>query len=243
MHARAPHPPTPPQPPHSAGVELLDPSGTRQVVFPRLLSYVVDLPEQADITGIKGGSTPYPCECCWVHHSDLGLLQTYQHRTEFEQIGFLNNALFDDDFTRLAGLSIHPVPSGVWGFCDGDTPQGSSTYAFGFDSLHVDDLGVFVDIIKSVRPYLQKFLKPRRVNQLIAEFNSRFAQMPRSDDFSLPGPTSKYFPECPMFQGKEHRNAMQVCVACVCGLTKPVGARTRARGTWADAGERGGTTG
>jgi hypothetical protein len=182
-----------------------------QVVFPRLLSYVADLPEQADLTCIKGGNTEFPCDCCWCDHDHLGRLMTYRLRTEADQSRLLTLAEESSNFSSLADLSIHPVASGVWGFRDGDTEKGSSTLSFGFDSLHVDDLGVFPDIIKGVKLYLQKFLSPQRVNQLIAQFNASWPEMPRSDDFSLPGHTSQFFPDCPMFQGKEYRNVMQVC--------------------------------
>ena len=47
--------------------------------------------------------------------------------------------------------SFHPIESGLWGFCDGDTDQGSSSWAFASDSMHNEDLGVFLYIIKNMQ--------------------------------------------------------------------------------------------
>jgi len=50
--------------------------------------------------------------------------------------------------------SFHPVPSGLWGFKDGDTDLGSSSWVFASDGMHNDDLGVFVYIIKHMKVIL-----------------------------------------------------------------------------------------
>ena len=47
--------------------------------------------------------------------------------------------------------SFHPIESGLWGFCDGDTATGSSSWAFASDSMHNEDLGVFLYIIKNMQ--------------------------------------------------------------------------------------------
>jgi hypothetical protein len=50
--------------------------------------------------------------------------------------------------------SFHPVASGLWGFADGDTEEGSSSWAFASDGMHNDDLGVFLYIIKHMKVIL-----------------------------------------------------------------------------------------
>ena len=43
------------------GMNMYDPSGRYQLVYPRLLSYVVDDPEGKDVMCIKGGNSKHPC--------------------------------------------------------------------------------------------------------------------------------------------------------------------------------------
>ena len=42
------------------------------------------------------------------------------------------------------------MESGLWGFCDGDTLEGSSCQLFGYETMHVEDLGVFLYIVDNV---------------------------------------------------------------------------------------------
>lgn len=51
----------------------------------------------------------------------------------------------------LTDNSFHPVPSGLWGFCEGDQDEGSASWAFAGDSMHNEDLGVFLYIIKNMK--------------------------------------------------------------------------------------------
>ena len=67
------------------------------------------------------------------------LLQTTKTMTQKEQSVFCKDN------------SFHPIESGLWGFCDGDTVQGSSSWAFASDSMHNEDLGVFLYIIKNMQ--------------------------------------------------------------------------------------------
>ena len=47
--------------------------------------------------------------------------------------------------------SFHPVECGLWGFAEGDTVVGSCNWAFAFEAMHVEDLGVFINIIDSIK--------------------------------------------------------------------------------------------
>lgn len=82
-------------------------------------------------------------------------LFSYQNRTEKHCKKLLEEA---KNFTTQKDRnkfcqdnSFHPVESGLWGFCEGDTQTGSSSWAFASDSMHNEDLGVFLYIINNMQ--------------------------------------------------------------------------------------------
>lgn len=62
----------------------------------------------------------------------------------------------------LKDNSIHPVPSGLWGFKHCDTKTGSSSWVFASDSMHNEDLGVFLYIIRNMK------VQGKRLNMFLA---------------------------------------------------------------------------
>ena len=48
-------------------------------------------------------------------------------------------------------FSFHPVEVGLWGWAEGDTEVGSSSWVFSFESMHNEDLGVFLYIIDCMK--------------------------------------------------------------------------------------------
>lgn len=138
-----------------AGVELNDPWGEKRQVLVRLFSYVVDNPEVADVWCTKQGSTQRPCEICFAPQGSL--LETdfsYLLRTE-EQCKALLQRYHDQTTIKAkreltAEYSFHPVPSGLWDFAGGETEDCSASWAFTSDTLHNEDLGVFLYIIRVI---------------------------------------------------------------------------------------------
>eukprot|EP00955_Chlamydomonas_euryale_P051650 354912-Chlamydomonas_euryale.AAC.1 len=186
------------------------------------------MPEVADLSSVKvNASSAKPCECCLVLKEDLMNVKSCIYdprplRTEKAQKELLDAAMVDGVLTKdgaamLATMSTHAVRPGLWGFAGGDTDFGTSTLAFGHDSLHVEDSGVFKYLINRVADFLTACELPkRRVNELIAMFNQRLGEMPRSENSKLPGASSKYFPETSNIQASEHRAVMPVRSSIAC---------------------------
>ncbi len=47
-------------------------------------------------------------------------------------------------------MSTHPVASGIWGFHDCCDGYGSSTLCVAYDTMHNEDLGVFLYLVKGI---------------------------------------------------------------------------------------------
>lgn len=103
-------------------------------------------------------------------------------------------------------FGIHLINSGLHGFAEGATVQGSSTHIFGVETMHCMDLGVGLYIVDYAAEYLEKKGK----KHLVAELNKRILEMPRADDFALPYCDGAYFSDHSRVQAREHRNMVQV---------------------------------
>ena len=107
--------------------------------------------------------------------------------------------------------STHRVESGLWGwaFADGHC---SSTLVYGYDTLHIEDLGIFVNFVFYICKYLIKKYGKAKGEALIKELNRRLGVVGdhfRADDFWVPRCGGEYFPKHSKVQAKEHRNVMQ----------------------------------
>eukprot|EP00798_Chlamydomonas_sp_ICE-L_P031480 gene31480-6667_t len=144
---------------------------------------------------------------------------------------YKKDALMNDNTQRLVKLSMYSkclnlllkpmkeashTESGLWGFKDGDTDKGSSSWAFASDGMHNDDLGVFLYIVKHMKAYL-KDKYGRGAEGKVQILNSRLqcTDLPRAPDFSLPYNDGKYIQAADdtglgRIHAKEHRNVMQV---------------------------------
>jgi hypothetical protein len=203
------------------GIPLVDPDGIRQHVHPRLLSYVADDPELKDVYCIKNGKLP--CEMCYVPKTELSdIKKWWPFKSEIQQ---------KDIQQKMASLvgqgpqgkkayaalskewSMTHVPSPLWGFegQDGDG-EGCITSVSGYETMHNEDLGVFLYIVENIDVYFRHHMpNPVQANRLLRTLNARMRQMTRSDDFALPYCGSKgYFPDHSQVQAKEHRNVMQI---------------------------------
>lgn len=95
-------------------------------------------------------------------HYGIGL--QYQLRTEVQLSQLVQRAKGECTATArnelCKRLSFHPVECGLWGFAEGTTDMGSSSWVYAFDTLHNDDLGVFVYIIDGVKVRTSLLLTP-----------------------------------------------------------------------------------
>lgn len=136
----------------TTGVLLTDPWGRQRQVFPQLFSYVTDDPEAKDLSCIRGGTAGHSCEFCLVPRLSLhDLSREWEPRTESVSKLLVEEALGLATRAQREAFckehSIHPVISGLFGFFAGSTKKGSAMQCFTVESMHVEDLGVFLYII------------------------------------------------------------------------------------------------
>jgi hypothetical protein len=151
--------------------------------------------------------------CAILKPDQLKLRTEKEQRAAVEQVqgGGVASSSGAARTARPQDLGVHPVRSGLWGFVLAEIvgSWGSSHAAFGYDTMHIEDLGVFLYIVYNIPEYLKR-KHPRNHSQLLAELEARLRCMPRADDFRLPSPDGGYFSEKGRIQAKEHRAVMQV---------------------------------
>ena len=146
------------------GVRIFDPHGIAQFVFPRLLSIVGDHPEIGDLLAIFSSGTPQkPCSRCLaprVSMADISqqhaarTMQTHQQMMHevAAAAGSGRGALGRVDAVKQE-WSSHAVSLGLAGFAGEDTEHGNLFQISGYDTLHTDYLGTWLDLIKAFKPY------------------------------------------------------------------------------------------
>lgn len=140
-------------------------------------------------------------------------------RTEVEHKQAVADLLNSRPFTKACDESnVHPVPCGLWGMAGSEVAQGSCNLAFGLESMHGCDLGVFLYIINGIKGYLQRVGKAH----WLPELNRRMRHLPRAEDSNLPMCGGKYFPDHSNVQAKEHRNVMQILPHILNGIDAPL---------------------
>jgi hypothetical protein len=176
-----------------SGIDLIAPTdGEVVMVYPRLMSYVMDDPEVKDLTCIKA---PY-CEACWVEKDMmLHIDQPAPVRTEADQ-----TLIFEANEAALKGRPLpeamhlffqskmsdaHPVPSGIWGFAQQQEGFGNSMLCMGYESMHNEDLGIFLYKIDRMRAYLtdEEGWTAAQAKALLTELNRRMYMLPRAGTF------------------------------------------------------------
>jgi hypothetical protein len=223
--------------------------------YPRLMSYVADDPELKDLTGIKGLGSLHPCDACWVDKDNLiNIEHRWPVRTEVQQtlIWEANSARLQrlaepedlDDFLRSKLDAVHPVPSGLWGFKGQQDGVGNSMLSMGYESMHIEDLGISLYLVDYMRAYLTsvKGISSQEAQKLLNKLNNRMSLLPRAgmvvkkpckthiatntfyswsynaEDFQLPYCKGEYFDKHTHVQAKEHRNVIQVLPHLLNGL-------------------------
>ena len=173
------------------GMRVMDPVGSMMEVYPRLLSYVMDLPESKDVFMVKGLPGAHPCEACMVHKDELKDIfkADVDARTVEQQKQFYDELMSEKNkAARLklsTSLSTQPVPCPLFGFDDQEEDDECSVLqVLSHESLHNDDLGVFLYLIN----YLDKYFAEsesgggtiRARNLVYKKMNQRLESMPRA---------------------------------------------------------------
>ena len=193
----------------STGVRLVDPVGTWWHVYPRLLSYVMDLPESKDVFMVKGIPATHPCEACMVRTDDLhDILPRPVYRTVEQQKAYykeMASIVARPDVEGASGslkrkrqkkedsvhfkrqaksvlYCTHPVPCPLFGFEDQEDDDICSVLkVLGHESLHNEDIGVFLYLIDYLDQYFDKLeYSARHENSLYKKMNDRLEAMPRA---------------------------------------------------------------
>ncbi len=168
----------------------MDPDGLPRLVYPHLLSYVMDDPEGKDVLCMKGAPSVHPCEACWVPLEQLHQLDdNYDRRTQTEQEtiyemmvpreGHAPNPREVQDIAR--DHSTHPVRCGLFGFRGQDTGAPNMMFVMCYESMHNEDLGVFPYIVEYTQKYYEaKFPNSHRARENMTILNRRLSQIPRA---------------------------------------------------------------
>jgi hypothetical protein len=128
--------------------------------------------------------------CTILQPSDLRLRTELEQRRAVERAkGTAAAAAAEAGGVRTQDLVVHPVRSGLWGFAlsEAGGNWGSSHAAFGYDTMHFEDLGVFRNLVYSIPEYLKRKYPSTHV-QLLAELEACMKYLPRANDCRLPTP-------------------------------------------------------
>ena len=169
----------------AAGKMMKDPNGVQRLVVPRFASYVVDAPEGADMMMIKGVPSQHPCEVCLVSKDNLGVCdhRGWTPRTEAEAKQNYERLRQRMNATARAKLSVElstqPVACAAWGFKDQDQAGwGSIMRIMGYESMHQEELGVFLYIIIVLPSFLTSC--GLFASGVLRKMNERMAMVPHS---------------------------------------------------------------
>jgi hypothetical protein len=126
-----------------------------------------------------------PCVRCLVHKSQLNAAPSnkYPVRLELQQVAEYNKFI-QPPTPKLEGqFSTVSAASPLWGWRYGDNVYASSTMASVYAAMHVADLGIWVNQISIIQPYLCCTGTPGSVAGKISQLNNRITQLPRRHNF------------------------------------------------------------
>ena len=129
-----------------------------------MISIVGDHPEISDLLANYGsGAAQRPCSRCLAPRDSMHditqrhparSMQTYQqimHKVA-AAAGASRGAVGKVEAVRQR-WSSHAVPLGLAGFAGVDTEHGNLFQCSGYDTLHTDYLGTWLDLVKSFKPF------------------------------------------------------------------------------------------
>ena len=145
------------------GIRLSDPEGTTQLVYPRLLSMVGDHPEISDVFAIFSSGTPQrPCSRCLAPRNSMDDISLqYPARSAEIQARVLRQVAEAQGgrgaVSRVEAVkqfwSSHAMPLGMAGWAGEDTEYGNLFQISGYDTLHTDYLGTWLELVRAFKPY------------------------------------------------------------------------------------------
>ena len=145
-----------------SGVEVRNPSGERHWAFPRLCHYCGDDPECKLCAGVYvSGKPEKPCEQCYCPFDQQNKLDLeHPARTVRQQQGIIQAIRAAETVSVAAGKreaakwSTHAVEKhGLFGFEGEHTEWGNPFLCFGYDNLHTDLLGLWVDLVRNIKAF------------------------------------------------------------------------------------------
>jgi hypothetical protein len=202
------------------GVEWKAPDGKQYLFFPRILSYVADDPEIRDMLCILAHNSRFPCEICFVTTEDLGTplemiiprsaQSTKEVVTAVVQKVQSREITFNKAVESCNEAGLFPVLSGLYTLFGDYSDGGESNFheIFGYEAMHVTDLGLAKDQITAVCGWIADKWPKIAASHVFNFMNAMLRKIPRTNGFFFP--TNDYFPNCPHAQAVEHRNVLQV---------------------------------
>ena len=168
-----------------AGVILSDPSGQRHVVYPRLLSDVGDDPDVHDHACIYSpAKAQMPCAICECPRDQLNRvdkqfpLRTVEKQESRRAAMIASSA--GDRAVMTKRYSQHPIRSGLLGFAGQDLSYSNPYQIFGYDSLHIDNLGIWKNIMEHAKDFIDEAVHPQKKGlDFVRALSDNLRAMPR----------------------------------------------------------------
>lgn len=205
----------------STGEVWLAPDGQKYRFFTRILSYIADDPEIRDILCINAHNSEYPCERCEVAAGDLAThhecfeardaVEIKRKAEEMLQKVASGEVTIGKAVKECQKFSFVPVVSGLHTLLNSCDPEKPCNYnhIFGFDTLHIQDLGLVINLVDAIVDWIKKAPWPERgFKYVFNHMNKMLNAIRHSTSITLP--SSPYFPDHGAMQGKEHRGVLQV---------------------------------
>ena len=168
-----------------SGAIMPDPSGQRHNVYPRLLSDVGDDPEVHDHACIFSSSKAQkPCPICECPREQLNRLdKQFPLRTaviqESRRTAMIAASAGERDALSKKH-SQHPVKCGLLGFAGQDLSYSNPYQIFGYDSLHIDNLGIWKNIMEHAKVFMDEAAHPQKKGlKFVRTLSDNLRAMPR----------------------------------------------------------------
>ncbi|GMH34587.1 hypothetical protein BSKO_02448 [Bryopsis sp. KO-2023] len=153
-----------------SGISLVDPNGRAWTVYPRMLSWVADNPEQSDLLcKYQAHAAHMPCVQCDVQNGFLDsidaatcpLTELRQCNIVDEIAELLKKGSKKEGKEKMKEHSLFPIRSSLYGFADSNIHR-----AIGCEELHDMQEGVFIYILHALPSLLPADIANDRFNKI-----------------------------------------------------------------------------